>query len=143
MIDITNAKNYSFILQRRTGKNKTLNKGNQILNSNDRMHYIVKSQITEYLRTLSCQMVSIDNDKEQYNEDNPCDVVITVHPPTIRRIDAPNFYPTIKALIDGMTDAGLWSDDNNHIIKSMTFVLGDVTDNKKYKFDISIVGYNR
>lgn len=143
MIDITNAKNYSFILQRRTGKNKTLNKGNQILNSNDRMHYIVKSQITEYLRTLSCQMVSIDNDKEQYNEDNPCDVVITVHPPTKRRIDAPNFYPTIKALIDGMTDAGLWSDDNNHIIKSMTFVLGDVTDNKKYKFDISIVGYNR
>lgn len=143
MIDITNAKTYSFILQRRTGKNKTLSKGNQVLNSNDRMHYIVKSQITEYLRKLSFQMVSIDNDKEQYNDDNPCDVVITVHPPTKRRIDAPNFYPTIKALIDGMTDAGLWSDDNNHIIKSMTFVLGDITDNKKYKFDISIVDYNR
>lgn len=143
MIDIANAKTYSFILQRRTGKNKTLSKGNQVLNSNDRMHYIVKSQITEYLRKLSFQMVSIDNHKEQYNDDNPCDVVITVHPPTKRRIDAPNFYPTIKALIDGMTDAGLWSDDNNHIIKSMTFVLGDITDNKKYKFDISIVDYNR
>ena len=35
-------------------------------------------------------------------------------------------------------DAGLWSDDNGHIIKAMTFTLGDVTHDKKYhlRFDI-------
>lgn len=143
IFDTSKGTTYDFILQRKTGKNKSLKKGNQVLNSNDRMHPIVKNQITGYLRQLANDEVLKHTKKSPYNKHNPCYVIVTIHPPTKRRIDAPNFYPTIKALIDGMTDAGLWIDDNNQIIKFMTFILGEKTENKKYKFSISICPYNK
>lgn len=54
----------------------------------------------------------------------PCGLVVTIYAPTKRRLDPPNFYPTIKALVDGLTDAGIWTDDNSEVIKFMTFKRG-------------------
>lgn len=138
---------YEFELSRKTGKNKSLAKGNQMINSNDRYHFILKSQLTEYLRTLACEKVREQSGTElvlgeRYNEDNPCTILITICPPTNRRMDAPNFYPTVKALIDGMTDAGLWSDDNNDVILMTAFKRGETTTNKKYTVKITITGAN-
>lgn len=59
-----------------------------------------------------------------YSKKRPCGLVVTIYAPTKRRLDPPNFYPTIKALVDGLTDAGIWTDDNSEVIKFMTFKRG-------------------
>ena len=53
-------------------------------------------------------------------------------------MDAPNWYPTVKALIDGLVDSGLLSDDNNHVIKSTTFESTKLSDTENYKLVITL-----
>lgn len=137
---------YTFNLQRHTGKNQTLAKGNQMLNSNDRMHFIVKSQISSYLRELATTTVISTHPvfntlNPMFHTKNPCIILVTVYSPTKRRMDAPNVYPTVKALIDGMTDAGVWSDDNNNIIKLTAFKHGGLSHNKNYQIKLTISPY--
>lgn len=127
---------FTFELRRKSG-NKSLRNGNEMINANDRMHYAVQSTITKHLRKLGAAAVK-DIHQELFNEDNKCSVIVTVHPPTKHRMDAPNWYPTVKAIIDGFTDAGLWSDDNDNIVKTFTFKSGDITSNNKYKLEIEI-----
>lgn len=44
-------------------------------------------------------------------------VVAMIHGRTGGRFDPANAYPTIKAAIDGLTDAGLWPDDDKeHLV---------------------------
>lgn len=115
----------TFTLERH-GKNASLKKGNEMISSNDRYVPIVKSQITKHLRQLA-EKQSRGLVEKPYDEKNPCDVIITVRPPSKRRMDPPNWYPTVKALLDGMTDAGVWTDDNNHVIKITAFQAGELS----------------
>lgn len=132
---------FEFELTRST-KKKTLDSGNQMLNANDRMHYMVKSPISRYLRDLSNEYaLKFQEENEifaQFDTNNPCFVIVTVCPPTKRHMDAPNWYPTVKPLLDGMTDAEIFSDDNDKIITSTTFIRGEQTRNGKYTFVIDI-----
>lgn len=132
---------YTFRLTRHSKPKQSLAKGNQLISANDRMHYAVKMKITEFLRNLSKTTLLKNKtwDKPVFNEDNPCTVTITIDPPTSRRMDPPNWYPSIKALIDGMTDAGLWTDDNKDVIKAMTFVYGSVSGDGTYHITIDVV----
>ena len=50
-----------------------------------------------------------------------CAVIVTITPPTKRRFDPPNIYPTVKPIIDGLTIGSFWEDDNTEHITSMTF----------------------
>lgn len=54
-------------------------------------------------------------------------VIITVCPPSKRRMDPPNFYPTVKAIIDGLTDASWWEDDNFQHLYELSFRYGEPT----------------
>mgnify|MGYP000897470469 CR=1 FL=1 len=93
------AETFIFELSRRTKKgHNTLKKGNQMISANDRLHHHVKATITSYLRQLPSEY---EWDAPQYDKKRPCIVTIDVQPPTKRRMDAPNWYPTVKALIDG------------------------------------------
>ncbi len=132
---------YTFILNRKS-KNASLKKGNQMISSNDRFHPIVKSQITKYLRELGETTALDAGIKERFSPNNPCTVTITVYAPTKRRMDAPNWYPTVKALLDGITDAGLWTDDNNDVIKVVSFKYGGLSGDKQYRLKIEIEVYN-
>lgn len=135
---------FTFALQRKGG-NKGLKYGNEMLSANDRMHYAVKMQITRHLRELSRYAVFSEKGLTEcvYSPDKPCKVIVIINPPSRRRVDPPNFYPTVKALIDGMTDAKMWTDDNAKVIKAMTFIYGDVTKDKKYHVDILIEGVEK
>lgn len=42
-------------------------------------------------------------------------LVMEHYPKRVSRADPPNLWPTVKHLIDGMTDAGLWPDDDSTI----------------------------
>lgn len=57
-------------------------------------------------------------------------VNVTVCPPTRRRLDPPNLYPTIKALIDGLTDACWWSDDDFTHLLYTSFRYGGLSGEK-------------
>lgn len=130
-----------FELQRRTGKNSSLAKGNEMISANDRLHPIVKSKITKHLRELAYNMSEAL--EEPFSPENPCKVDVVVFAPTRRRMDAPNWYPTVKALIDGMTDANILTDDNNKIIKKTTFTYGGLSGSKKYKLKIILTGLEK
>lgn len=128
---------FIFTLSRKTTKGKnTLQHGNQMLSANDRLHYQVKAKITSYLRSLP--------NKNRwstpiYDKDNPCIVRVDVRPPTKRRMDAPNWYPTVKALIDGFVDAGLLADDNNNIITETRFLSTKISGHKNYELEITFM----
>ena len=125
---------FEYELTRKTNPT-TLKHGNQMISANDRMHFRVKSQLTQFLRRLSANRTW---SRPVYTRKNPCTITIDVQPPTSRRMDAPNWYPTVKALIDGLVDSGLLSDDNNHVIKSTTFKSTKLSDTKNYKLVITI-----
>lgn len=130
---------FEFPLSRNTVK-KTLASGNEMISANDDLHYMTKSKITRHLRDLGEQAIHQlqENPFDQFSPENPCHMVITVKPPTRRRMDAPNWYPTIKPLVDGMTDAELFTDDNDHVITSMTFLRGPKMATKQYLIVIDI-----
>lgn len=137
---------FNFVLTRKGGKNNSLTNGNQIINANDRMNWRIKGLIAQFLRQLGHDK-SIDMhyspDNPLFSPENPCVVSILVLAPTRRRFDAPNLYPTVKPLIDGMTDAGVWSDDNNHVIKSMTFATSEqLSGSHDYVISITIDAFN-
>ena len=39
----------------------------------------------------------------------------------LHRVDPPNMWPTVKPVIDGMTEAGLWIDDDSSHIRRTSF----------------------
>lgn len=120
---------------RRSTKKKTLKSGNQMISANDRLHFHVKAEITAYLRALAGK----EEMTEHYSPENPCDVIVTLYSPTKRASDPPNYYPTVKALLDGLTDAGLWTDDNYHIINLLAFKYGGLSGVKgTYRIDIEV-----
>lgn len=117
------------------------------LNSNDRFHYQVKAKRTKALRAqgravgLKKQLDHLRDAKTKFkpfSKVRPCTVDILLYSPTRRKLDPPNFYPTVKALIDGLTDAGLWVDDNHEVIQSMAFKYGGLSGSKAYRLEIRI-----
>lgn len=51
-------------------------------------------------------------------------IVATLHFTNRIRRDAPNYYPTIKAAIDGLVVARVLDDDNNDHVRSLTIQPG-------------------
>lgn len=114
----------TFQLRRQSGKKITLAKGNEMISANDRLHHIVKHQLTAHLRQKAKEKYT--GDTPLFDKDHPCILTIEVHPPTKRKMDSPNWYPTVKALIDGLVDAGLLTDDNNEVIREVRFRTGPI-----------------
>lgn len=130
----------SYELNRSSGKKSSLSKGNEMLNQNDRLYHMTKAEIASHLRTIALETDFSEFDEiPTFTPESPCYILVVVHPPTNRRMDSPNWYPTVKPLIDGLTDAGIFSDDNDDVITSVTFIpSGTKTSNKKYKIDLHI-----
>lgn len=119
---------FEFSLPRNT-KHKALN---MVINSNDRQHQTDKAKVTKRIRAFAYWHTMATKDKKRvaFSPSNPCEVTITIYSPTKSRLDPPNLYPTVKAIIDGMTDAGIWTDDNHKVIKSMAFKYGGLSGEK-------------
>lgn len=67
---------------------------------------------------------------------------VVVAPPTRRRLDPVNLYPTVKAIIDGLTDVAWWDDDDFTHLLELSFVYGGLSGDKdtfKLKMEISEV----
>lgn len=113
-------------------------KQKEMLNANDRLYFRNKAKLTKSLRYLG-EIEGLKGKTTTYTKSRPCGLVVTIFSPTKRRMDPPNFYPTVKALVDGLTDAGVWTDDNHEVIKYMTFRYGGLSGIKgKYRIEMEI-----
>lgn len=134
---------YEFDLMRKTGKNLSVHRGNEVLTSNDRPHHMVRSALTSHLRQKAVEVLMSQEhrfslEEPHYTKERPCRVIVEVKKPTRRKSDAPNVYPTVKALLDGMTDMGLWDDDNDDVIRDFRFVPKGLNTEKCYHLTIRI-----
>lgn len=83
------------------------------LSANQRMHWAPKSKRTKTLRELGWIVAMGKIDEPQ----GPTHVAAFIGYLRNGTADPANSAPTIKALIDGMTDAGVWPDDDStHVI---------------------------
>lgn len=92
-----------------------------LLNVNDhKSHWSKKANITSTLRmtarNLACNIPPLGKVK----------IRAILYPPDNRRRDSPNaLFATSKPLIDGIVDAGVLSDDNDRVVKSLELMPGD------------------
>lgn len=123
---------FNFSLNRR-GQKYSLSQGQEVINENDRTHWSTRSAVIRHLRKLAKQAgqnyitAQLRNKKPHipFDENHPCQVIITISSSSKRRKDGPNLYPTAKPLIDGLVDAGLLVDDNDDVIREYTFIPGN------------------
>lgn len=115
---------------------------NQMISANDRLHFQQKAKITRFLRELA-KYEGQNTLKDWYGlpftEDKPCKVSVVIFSPTLRKYDPPNWSPTTKALLDGLTDAEFWTDDNYNIIKKVSFCHGGKSGTDKYTIKLEIM----
>ena len=78
-----------------------------LMSMNDRDHWRTKARKTALWRTAAWATAT----KAKARSYPPCTVHITFPVRDRRRRDPHNYYPTVKAVIDGLVDAGVWPDD--------------------------------
>lgn len=79
------------------------------LNMNDRLHWARKAERVRNWRTramIAARQAGVLNV-------GPSVVLVTLSVSTAGRRDPSNWYPTVKAIVDGFTDAGAWPDDDS------------------------------
>lgn len=87
---------------------------------------MAKGNIVRYLRKLSKDAGEERNELSKVHFDK-VKVNVIICPPTRRKIDPPNLYHTVKALIDGLTDAEWWKDDNFKHVLDFSFRYGGLS----------------
>lgn len=90
---------------------------NEWLSSNDRMHWRVKASRTRQLRQRGYFEARRNGLLPMRR------AVLTAHVQYANggRADPANAYPTVKALVDGLTDFGVLTDDDSKHLPAMTF----------------------
>ena len=129
-------------LYRATSRNKKAKKSDKlIISSNDSMHYRSKASKVKELRALGCKMSKSHKDykKLKYSENNRVAVELTVYFPTRRKSDPDNLQPTLKAIMDGFTDSGIWDDDNYKTIIYTKYKYGGLSGCDRYKLSIELI----
>jgi hypothetical protein len=98
----------------------TLPAGLDLLNSNQRLHHAPKGRLTAALRAAAHEAVTEDARlMEALADAKPgplfqrAHVLGILHPPKNDRRDPANWYPSFKAAVDGLVDAGLLEDDDH------------------------------
>lgn len=78
----------------------------------------LKIRLEEQLEDFDTVLPSLDSFGVDFLYDL-VHVTATIYPPTRRHIDPPNLWPTVKALLDGLTDASWWEDDDfTHVVET-------------------------
>lgn len=104
--------------------------GTMLINANGRSSkYAVsagqrfaKAKVTVILRSTGCQLAK----QAKIPRLEKVRIRVTYFPPNKARRDSSNvLFHSSKAALDGCTDAGIWSDDNDKVVRSIEFVPGD------------------
>lgn len=110
--------------------------GMKLLNANDRIHWRTRGRLTKALREAAAKSASDAHipPMEQIS------IQAVLHPHDKRRRDPHNWYPSFKAAIDGIVDAGVISDDDGKHLISIEVVLGTPVRHTQISLRITPVG---
>ena len=97
------------------------------LNANQRLHWAQRKTRTAHLRRKAELLARANLSRGGNPAATPVHIVATVSTPTNSRFDPPNAAPTVKALIDGLVDAGVIPDDDHHHVPRVSFERGPKT----------------
>lgn len=90
----------------------------QWVTSNSRLHHYAKAQRVKILRETG----AIQARAQQISHyAQPVQLMIGIGYPTAVRSDPSNSEPTVKGLVDGMTDAGVFKDDDSKHVTALIF----------------------
>ena len=81
------------------------------LNSNQRIHRMIAAGRVKSWRQAAHYAAKVDDHWAPF--EGPVHITVTVHKTRAGRWDAGNLYPTAKAIVDGLVDAGVIPDDSN------------------------------
>lgn len=88
------------------------------LTSNQRMGWWEKARRSRLLREYAGWLGASVARRPMFDR---CEVEALIAYPSSRRADPANASPTVKALIDGLTDAGYWPDDDSKHVTAVTY----------------------
>lgn len=91
------------------------------LNANDRVHYMARSKKTEKLRAEAYKAAKA----QPFIPFSKVKLRCIFRAPDNRRRDVANLYPSFKAIVDGLVDAGVMKDDHDGIVREFTIVRGE------------------
>ena len=97
-----------------------------LINLNQRQHWSEKAARTKHWRTAGWVMGTNSKLAGKIKAVGPVEVQVlfgTTRPN--KRRDPHNFTPTVKALVDGLTDARLWPDDDAAHVRVVDSVFTD------------------
>lgn len=95
-----------------------------LLSANDRRHWADKARRVRFYRQQA-YLKGVDYFNLGGRKFARAKVTAAVKLSGKRRFDPANASPTVKAIIDGLTDAGLWEDDNADVVTEVSFRAGD------------------
>ncbi|WIE65925.1 hypothetical protein DEI99_005145 [Curtobacterium sp. MCLR17_036] len=90
------------------------------LTANQRMHHMARHRNVKAVRTASAMLAA----NARIPELPACRVTLTWFVKTKHRRDADNIVPTLKALCDGLVDAGVVPDDTPDLMAKLMPVIG-------------------
>lgn len=96
-----------------------------LMNMNDRPHWRAKAELTKEWKNAAFWIAK--QNRCQPLAHFPVTVTCIFDRKSTGRIDPHNYYPTVKALMDGLTMAGLWPDDDSTHVKTLepVFIKGE------------------
>lgn len=90
------------------------------INANQREHWRTKADKTLEWRTAGCRWAAV----AKLPTLSRAHILARLHFHTARRRDAHNYYPTLKALVDGLIDHGLLADDSTQYLDGPDIRIG-------------------
>ena len=93
------------------------------LTANGREHWREKARRTKALRALAHARCT----PRTTRYGGPVNVTAIISYPTARKADPSNAAPTVKALLDGIVDAGVLGDDDHRHVPRVSFERGPDT----------------
>ena len=103
------------------------------LTSNQRLHWADRSRRTAAIRLLARHAA------RELPVVEHCRVTAAIGYPTASKADPSNAAPTVKAVLDGITDAGVWADGDSEHVLAVTYVRGETTKRRgMYRVEIEI-----
>lgn len=96
--------------------------GLELLNANQRKHWSVKGRTSRAIRDAAHMLALADHVPAM----GRAYIVAEYRPPDRRRRDVHNLFPSAKAAVDGLVDAGVLPDDSDEYLTGPDMRLGEV-----------------
>jgi Holliday junction resolvase RusA-like endonuclease len=91
------------------------------LSANDRRHFMERSKKTEKLRSEAYKAARA----QPFLPFSRVRIRCIFRAPDKRKRDVANLYPSFKACVDGIVDAGVIKDDHDGIVREFSIVRGE------------------